>query len=124
MRACEETPLPAARWSAKIPRGRPAPPFPPQTAGFSGPAGAELIVFCLAQPQQFRAAVLAAKRALSDGRPSAAGATALTGAPKLAAGGAVPDAGVAAIVTVLERLEAAVNEGLRELRASRAPVSP
>lgn len=92
-----------------------------QTAGFSGPGGAELTVFCLAQPQAFRAAVLAAKRALADGRPLAAAASsALTGAPKFAAG-AVPDAGVAAIVTVLERLEAAVNEGLRELRASRAP---
>jgi len=99
-----------------------------QTAGFSGPGGAELVVFCLAQPQAFRTAVLAAKRALSDGRPPAAASGALTGAPKFAAGGGggggVSDAGVAAIVTVLERLEAAVNEGLRELRESRAPPPP
>ena len=96
-----------------------------QTAGFGAAGGAELVVFCLAQPQAFRAAVLAAKRALSDGRPPVATSTALTGAPKFAAAAAgVSDAGVAAIVTVLERLEAAVNEGLRELRESRAPPPP
>jgi hypothetical protein len=100
-----------------------------QTAGRGTPE-AELTVFCVENIQEFRAAVLQAKRTLAAAAP--AGAPAAAGADKVLAnpaylagsgggGGAAPAAAdQAMVVRVLERIEAALSEGVAEARAARA----
>lgn len=82
-----------------------------QTAGLSGPAGAELSVYCLEDVSGFRQAVLNAKKALVGSSPAAAAA----GAGK---GGAESSAGEnsALILRALERIEAAINAGVAALK--------
>lgn len=91
-----------------------------QTAGRGTPE-AELSVYCVENIHEFRAAVLQAKRALNASAPSSAGADKVEVNPAFGVGGAaVGAADQAMVVRVLERIEAALNEGLGEMRAARA----
>lgn len=108
-----------------------------QTAGSSSPGDgrggstAELIVFCIKNPEEFRQRVLTAKRQLLSGGAHGA----LAGASALAIGaskdGAVlvnplhPGVGgdSAAVVAVLERIEKAIHDGLTHVGARSGSVS-
>ena len=116
----------------------PSPSFPSaalQTAGFSRPqdGAAELMVYCVRDPEGLRAKVLAAKRALINAGGGAGGGAAATGAGKdderlinplssavgavgLGAAASMSGAQTAQVVAVLERIERAINEGLTEIR--------
>jgi hypothetical protein len=92
-----------------------------QTAGAvianDKPAPAELVVYCLDDPEGFRSKIMTAKRGLTI--------TPATGAAKDAVlvGGtgmfSSPHADTASVLAVLERIERAVNEGV-QLAASRS----
>lgn len=90
-----------------------------QTAGQCNPV-AELSIFCIENVAEFRAKVLAAKRALGS-NPSAAGAGKEGGVGE--GGGVGGGAGLpgdpAVLLRVLERIEAAINNGVNELKAQR-----
>ena len=99
-----------------------------QTAGRGTPE-AELSVFCVENIQEFRSAVLQAKRALSA--TAASSGSDATGAEKVIANpvfssqsasqGVAPAANQEMVVRILERIEQALNEGVvAELRAARA----
>lgn len=93
-----------------------------QTAGQGTPTP-ELSVFCLSNMTEFRAAVLAAKRQLTEA--AGGGAAAADGGAGADKGTKNPAFGAAAggnemVVRVLERIEAALNEGLRDMRAGKA----
>ena len=93
-----------------------------QTAGRGTPE-AELSVFCVENIEEFRAAVLQAKRGLAAAAPASAGADKVAVNPAFGAGAAAaaaPAADQAMVVRVLERIEAALNEGVLEMRAARA----
>lgn len=88
-----------------------------QTAGQGG-AAAELDVACLDDAERFRREVLAQKRVLvstSSSGGNAMSPTAAAGVGKDESGGAASNA---AVIAVLERIEAALNEGLAAFRAS------
>jgi len=81
-----------------------------QTAGLSGPAGAELSVYCLDDINGFRQAVLNAKRALNSVGP----APAFAGAGKVEALGGAENSLM--ILRALERIEAAIQVGVASLK--------
>ena len=96
-----------------------------QTAGRGTPE-AELSVFCVENIREFRAAVLSAKRTLAAAAPTSAGAEKVTANSVYGAGAAaaVGAADQTMVVRVLERIEAALNEGLAEMKrhpSSRDP---
>jgi hypothetical protein len=87
-----------------------------QTAGQSNPV-AELSIFCIENVADFRAKVLAAKRALGGSSSSTAAGVGKEGE---GGGGLVPAAGDnTVLLRVLERIEAAINNGVNELKAQR-----
>ena len=101
-----------------------------QTAGRGTPE-AELSVFCVENISEFRAAVLLAKRTMAAAAPAAAGGEKVALNPAhgiaVAAGGgaaAAAAADQAMVVRVLERIEAALQEGLGEMRARRSSADP
>ena len=99
-----------------------------QTAGRGTPE-AELSVFCVENISEFRAAVLQAKRTLAAAAPAAAGGEKVAlnpahGVTGGGGGGAAAAADQAMVVRVLERIEAALHEGLGEVRARRSSADP
>ena len=76
---------------------------------FSTAAKSDLAVFCIEDPEAFRDAVIAAKRALSSRGPPVA----VAGLPKDAAAAQAAADDTRALVAVLERIEAAMAECAR-----------